>query len=311
MRVLAATVSELASIGTKKSGTTGRQISKGGRPGRNMGTYSTCIFCWGNDFKPSREDVLRQWVRKEYPATTWQISDFETKYRFASRKGLDGVISKAPCTRCSNVWMERLESKARPILVPMMHGVHCMLNQSKQTSIAAWLLKTAMDYDLRTDLKTGVTYYTPEECHAMMSSNFIPPDTRMFLAEFRGAPPTFVNLEMGMEVDPTKIPYMCEGIMGLETYTATFVIKHLVLQVFSFRRPELMMNEPLDFEIADCWSPLGVQIWPIQSPTISWPPPGCLDNENLNPFAARWQEFYLLFRGKHRIHVGSGTSIFQ
>ena len=284
---------------------------KGVDTGRNMATYSTCIFCWRNDYKPSREDVLRQWVQKKVPAFSWQITDLEIRYRFASRKGLDGVISKAPCSRCSNVWMERLESKARPLLVPMIHGVHCKLNQSNQTSIAAWLLKTAMDFDLRTVPKIGVTYYTPEECHAMMSSNFIPSDTRMFLAEFRGTPPTFVNHAMGVEVDPTTLPPKCEGMMGLETYTATFVLKHLVLQVFSFRRPEMMMTEPLDFQIADWWTPPGVQIWPIQSSTISWPPPRCLDNETLNPFAARWQEFFLHIRGKYRIPVRSLTSILQ
>jgi hypothetical protein len=51
---------------------------------------------------------------------------------------------RAFCKSCNNGWMSDLESKAKPILEPMLTGTPKALGTSDQTLLATWVIKTGM-----------------------------------------------------------------------------------------------------------------------------------------------------------------------
>lgn len=260
-----------------------------------MPIYSTCIFCNRTDSKPSREDVLPRWIAREFPDTPWNVKNVITDKTFRTHKHL-GIISKRPCRRCNNEWMSRLEYEAQPVLAPLMHGRTATLSVNDQLLIARWLLKTSIMFDLHYE-KTRECYFTPSECQNIVQSLSVPRDTVMFLAHFRGSQAEILTREIGWEADPETLPEAYQDMLGFEAYTATFAIKHLALQLFSFRRPKHLPDADLSVEIADVWSDAEIQIWPpVVSGPVTWPPRLFLDDSGFDLFDGRWKDMSLLQR---------------
>ena len=262
---------------------------------RFMSNYRTCAFCLKNDSRPSREDVFAKWIAREFPGDeAWSAFEYETgQLRGKSRK-IVGLICKRVCERCNYGWMSKLEDKAKPILLPLMHARKTTLSADDQLLLARWFIKTANTYDLTAKRKREC-YFTADERHSLMNSLSLPPDTGIFIAQYRGTIGNIIALESHMAPTRETLPKEHEQLLDTHGYAGTFVIKHLALQVFSFRRGDSLTGKRLDFMTPTRWAGAAVQIWPIRN-IVNWPPRLLLDDAGLKAFAGRWTDMGLLVR---------------
>lgn len=250
-----------------------------------MRTYPTCIFCNRNDSKPSLEHVLPTWIAEEFPAAYWEIENFYTDRTFKAYNNL-GLKKRKPCVRCNNTWMSQLEVAAKPTLSRLIHGKRTTLTPDDQLLIIRWFTKTAIMFDLVPEKKRE-PYFNQDECQALMQSLAFPPNTNFFLAQYHGtrdATTTDAHLPLTVARRPYTDP---SSVVFVKGYTATFSIKHLVLQVFSLRHPKEYPSEPVTLSVEACEGAV-IDIWPM-SGTVDWPPPLTLDDDGFKFFADRWE----------------------
>ena len=180
--------------------------------------------------------------------------------------------------------MSKLEAKAKPVLVPLMHGEKTTLTASDRLTIVRWFIKTAILYEFLGGLERGPNkFFTPEERHALMQSLSLPQSTLVFLSRYRGTK-DITTREMRLPFDvqrrDDKRTFPAEG------YSVTFAIKQLAIQMFSIRWPEDPEIDRLDISIPN-WGPAEVQIWPAEG-DVAWPAPYHLDDKGLDLFTERW-----------------------
>ncbi|HEX9629350.1 MAG TPA: hypothetical protein VF961_04975, partial [Pyrinomonadaceae bacterium] len=112
----------------------------------------------------------------------------------------------------------------------------------------------------------------------------VPQNTMFFIARYRGDK-DIVTREMRLPLNLGR-PEPNAPVVEIEGYTATFAIKHLVLQVFSVRRPEQFADEVIRFFVP-AFEGACFQIWPIET-AIQWPTKFFLDNAAFDLFTERW-----------------------
>jgi len=252
-----------------------------------MTTYSTCVFCGRNDSPRTREHVIADWIAREFPDPKWTRITPNTGKRIPFKNSL-GLVLKKVCKRCNTGWMRELESSVKPILRPLIHA-HRGINLSlaNQWLIATWYFKTASAYDVVEQSKRPC-FFSPDERRALESSQSLPFECRISLAQYRGTMGHVFMLESYISPDSQNHFPDSHG------YAITFVIKHVALQVFIYRRGKDLRGKTLDFVLAPAWQSASFQIWPPVHDVINWPPPRLLDNAGLIAFANRWGGMNLL-----------------
>jgi hypothetical protein len=243
-----------------------------------MSKKNPCIFCGKrSSARHHKEDVLPKWIAREFPGT-WRTVFGQSGKTFAKR-GEIGIVSRLPCTECNNGWMSRLESAAKPVLIPLMKGVASDLAPEQQKIISAWLLKTCIMVEVLHD--TNPDYFEAGDRKALKESLAIPAQTSVFLARYVGAHEIRIH-EMPLDLAFGPL----ESAAWSYSYSATLAIKQLAFQIFSFRTPE---NHSLTVtpEIPRFWHDATIQIWPTGN-SVRWPPPFALDDKAFDFFANRW-----------------------
>jgi hypothetical protein len=195
-----------------------------------------------------------------------------------------GMISRAPCERCNNTWMSALESAAKPILAPLMHGNEAVLTPEEQLLIVRWFIKTIIMYEFLGGEERGPKYFQPAERHALMQSLSVPVQTLFFLGRY-GGEQDIITRESRLPLIVTQ-PVSLEPI-EIEGYTATIAIKQLALQVFSVRWPPDPVIGSLQFSIPGNWDDAVVDIGPTTG-NVKWPPPAYFDDPGFGLFMNRW-----------------------
>lgn len=245
-----------------------------------MPKHRLCMFCGeASTTKHHKEDVLPKWIAREFPDDVWNISNHDASRTYQTRGEL-GLTTRGPCTKCNNGWMSKLESMARPVLAPLMHGTPSELTKREQYIITLWFLKTCMVHEFLQPEKAP--YFRDVERKALMQSLAIPPITWLFLGRYIGER-TIMTSEMAMNltVGEEANPKTTNG------YSATFAIKQLALQVFTVHRPEGVKTDTFGFKMSRQWDTATVQIWPILG-LARWPQSVYFDDEGFEVLAARW-----------------------
>ena len=114
--------------------------------------YTSCIFCGGRPL--SREDVIPNWLKKLWgpipgaqatQATSVAQTPFDTPRTTRPRVIRNVTIRvKATCIPCNTGWMSRLDTRAKPFLLPLVLGRSMTLDADGQEAVATWAAKTAI-----------------------------------------------------------------------------------------------------------------------------------------------------------------------
>lgn len=203
----------------------------------------------------------------------------EEWYARPGKKGNMGFIVKKPCGSCNNGWMSRLETKAEPIMWPMIVGNRTEIDSGQQITLAKWLLKTSMVWELYR--RRSPKYFKPRERLDMSAERAdLPPHMLFFLARFR-------SLSSGdacffSEYD-LPLAFESEGRHVADAYVSTFAIGELALQIFAHR-----LNKPdLRFHIKKSWEDAEFR-FAHSLRTIQWPPKLTLSDDSIEVFHRRW-----------------------
>lgn len=151
-----------------------------------------CIFCSnGKSFK-SKEHVFPQWVLEElnlrntvrpFSETSLQnINDTQPIFdrKTKAKKNFGNYVSPFVCDDCNLGWMSRLEAKAKPVLLPLIHGTGSLdtLSKEEKVLISRWAAKTACVID-SVNQPTDLIYLAAESAEIRTRYN-LPPGWAVF-----------------------------------------------------------------------------------------------------------------------------------
>ena len=180
--------------------------------------------------------------------------------------------------------MRDLEEAVKPLLVPMFHMSEVALSPDDQITIAHWLMKTAMTYDLAC-ATFREPFFEQAEREALLSME-MSLEGAMHLACYDGA---FMAQIKTLNAPLTVDPKAQDHLGNAQAYALTLLVKHLALQIFVLRRSK--RSSIKRFTIPRQWLPATVQIWPV-SGTVVWPPKFFLSDPSVfERFADRWNRF--------------------
>jgi hypothetical protein len=246
-----------------------------------MSKHPPCIFCGKSGSKPhDKEDVLPKWIAREFGDEVWKIQSQHSDRVFGARGHL-GLVSREVCKQCNNVWMSQLESAAKPILKPMMDGIPSELTPQQQHIVALWFLKTCIMHEVLHD--ENPRFFSDVDRKALMGFGAISPATLVFLAHYVG------NFDILTRENPMDLFFGEGEDPATYGYSATFAIKQLALQIFTFHTPKhLPPNSTIRLRMSADWDRAVIQIWPILG-NANWPPPFLFNDEGFEQFTERWK----------------------
>jgi hypothetical protein len=237
----------------------------------NLATARTCIFCGAA--AGSREHVFPQWLNDVfgYNATdsgpaTWRMTNAGVQVREFPKTDVATLVTRRVCHSCNTGWMARLESRAQPVLTPLIERQAVKsISASDAILIATWGVKTAMT--LATAAATEVNHWFPaEDCAIVRSQDRPPSNYNIFAAALAGPGPaiSYAAAVASVDVSPPN-----EG----DLYTYTIEVGGLVLQSnrTTTARPKFPGLDRVAVRSAD-----EIPVFP-PVPTFDWPPSQILD----------------------------------
>ena len=235
-----------------------------------------CLFCQARP--GSREHLFPNWLNSTFPVDPTQPKP-ELARHAASAEGVHAAIwtalemasavTKLVCHDCNTGWMSRLESRAKPLLEPMMLGHPQTLNPSEQLTVATWACKTVVVFEATLSTEDN---FSIEDRQVIMSEDRPPASTEVIVAAVIGeiAPMHYAGAKIGLDVGD-------EGRMKLHFHTVQ--AGTLVLQIIrrdppptnygSLGRTALPRELELPFDTTSTVFPT--------SDRSSWPPSRTLD----------------------------------
>ncbi len=242
-----------------------------------------CIYC-GQTGNMSKEDVWPTWL---HGLITRNIPSYALRdLRFDSLKNLDKATATEKkksgdprtlrvrwvCQGCNNGWMSQLQEKAKPIVLPFMHGEQSVLNQDQQKTFAGWAAMNVMTAEFRdvrnlsvsaVDRKSLMETRVPPENWKIWIGNLDTEKWKAYYIHHRmKVLPDDAPLELGhVETVPIDVVNGCARFYN--TQTTTIIYEKLYIYAFS-SDVALFTKE---------FSPGPVcQLWPIKEKELRWPP---------------------------------------
>lgn len=228
-----------------------------------------CVFCGARP--TTNEHVFPQWLLGVIPGAgelthTWAAPEgSDSISREWTNDVLDFKANVVCGPECNNGWMERLETRARPFLEPMIRGRRTMLLPAGARTVAHWALKTALMIDFAQEAEhrsVPASVY-----HELYSAQDVLLQTFVWVAacEFGAgalARARTLHLEPG---DPQQVGF-----------GATLRVGHLVLEIIRVptkNEKTLEIRGPLTAGIR--------RLWPYTN-VVSWPPATVFDRDEVS-----------------------------
>jgi hypothetical protein len=229
-----------------------------------------CIFCDG--YPVTKEHMWPDWLRNYIP---------RAKSKFYSRSGIlfrsrtDAKIVlhhgdphsgriRCVCRTCNSGWMSVLQSRTKPILIPLLRGDRYSLRKREQGILAAWVTMFAMVAEFR--LRSGdLAAISKDERRRFMETQRPLHNWKIWIGaigdeNWKGrythtTLPVYSSGEIVKRTNNTvPIP---------NTQTTTFVVNKLYVHAIS--------SSVVDLHKQQISTRLVQRIWPLTK-TIKWPP---------------------------------------
>lgn len=240
-----------------------------------------CIFCgrqdlsrehvwptWSHEYV-RRPDNPKQYIRRRLTTSSRthvsKETGSETKHGDVTTTKL-----KVVCERhCNNGWMSRLETRVKPILVPMLTGNRVLMSKYNQEIVATWIAMKMMtaEFSVPDDIVTPAIERTlvmgrrlPSEMMAIWIGRY----------QGKGWHNAYLRHAASIGFAPAgTIPIAPKGSVPKTVQAQTFFIGELFVQVVTTTVRQLIFQTPPAF------APIIRQIWPFQY-EFSWPPTASL-----------------------------------
>ncbi|MEX0950410.1 MAG: hypothetical protein WD296_16605 [Acidimicrobiia bacterium] len=238
-----------------------------------------CVFCQNSPI--NREHAWPDWLTDEFNGMGG-FEGFVYSARGKTWRSAKRLTHKvhAPCKACNGGWMSALETAARPILQPLIHGTDVTrgeLAREAQHLLALWIAKTCMMLDLTVDPPTvfapsdygwlGVHKEPPHGTQTWFTAVKEPARASSYFRKLsQPIPDAWITVETPLEAAAKAKAPKVHG----PAYRLTFTIGHLVAQQFGHPTLNLVglqyngrIAEPMD----SLWPPVeGVlPVWPPET----------------------------------------------
>jgi hypothetical protein len=239
----------------------------------------SCIFCDNN--LGSREHLWPKWIHERKDFGALRLQRGKSTEKIVPNQELK---VKTVCVTCSTGWMSGLEAENIPIIGSMMQDISTPLEGAQQKSIAAWSVKTAMMSDSMKGRNAPNRFYDRDECVNMRRTPQIPDRTRIWIGRVDG-------MHLGDFGTDFTILSQDKRRIGMGS-VATIVAGHFISQVVTLHSvSEYEGHIEISCTPGD-WNNMLIQIWPIEKPTVQWPPKTSFTNGGAHGIAYlvdRWR----------------------
>ncbi len=235
----------------------------------------TCIFC-GIHRLASVEDVISRWIRYALNLTSPVTIRAEPTGASVRRQHLVVTLRGMVCEACNTGWMHDLEEKVKPFVKPMLTNKHDVdLDATQQHDLARWavmkvlLMEHAMR-QLTTELRTTVGYAPSDpELVWLMKEAVPPPRSRVWLGAF-DAEGTYAVTTQARLLTSAPVP----DAAPVPAHMTTLTIGCVLVQAFTtdFVQADAHSLQPYNADPPWPYSQALTRVWPINQPTVHWPP---------------------------------------
>jgi hypothetical protein len=241
-----------------------------------------CIFC-GEPFGPSRqrsdEHAAPKWCGEILP----DRGQAEHKHVVETAEGRDeqdqGIrdpfttVAGDICKPCNNGWMEELEDWAKRWLAKPITGQRRSLRYWRQALAASWAIKTAMVWECVSPTDQMITAGALRIFHQLQRPSG---NQQVWTARYSGSDPHSFRRTVASVIGSR--PEGASDPDNPHAYLITLSIGELAFVIFGYLLAPPMPNVTLPQRFA---SKL-VQIWPLATEIVEWPPAHALDDADLD-----------------------------
>ncbi len=244
-----------------------------------------CIFCQ-QIRKMTSEHIWGQWVQDYVPRTANKHDLGNVVVRKPGEpdppqvriRAGDPINAQVPvvCGPCNSGWLSGIQTRAKPLLIPLFDGRTCSLDESAQAIVASWIAMSTMtgEYISRDNVKVAVSQ--PDRTWLM--NNRTPPlDWRIWIGRHKKIAPSgqWVHVTLPM-TDSDDLPEVLSDDDRLpKLQTIAFTVGQLFAVAMSCHYPGI--TGIWDWRTARRARTRLEQIWPVKQMTLFWPPPTMTD----------------------------------
>jgi hypothetical protein len=235
-----------------------------------------CLFC--DNKAGSREHLWPAWIHERLQITTpIRIAIGKKPVQKSSNPE---IKVKTVCGTCNNGWMSALEGQCVPLVGSLVQDISTPLDDSQQSLLTAWALKTAMVTD-STNKTTRNLFYEKSEREKLRANYTIPERTKVWIGRASRSSLAAIGTDVWIDLAPT--PKVAKSSV------TTIVVGHLAIQVFSIHvLPDHLQSEAAITAVQPKpgrWDESLLPVWPIGSRPIMWPPRLTFDTVNSGPLS--------------------------
>jgi hypothetical protein len=236
-----------------------------------------CIFCRRADL--TNEHIWAKWLRPYLPrmqsfsSLTSTVYPERSDFLRRSRVGdLHNRRLRIVCARCNNGWMNRLQTCAKPFLLPLIKGEATALDVKARETVAAWIAMTvtvAEYFEERITTTVGDRYYLrkarkPSDRWIIRIGHFVRRNWKAHL----------VHHTFPISSRKHRIQRDQAGSPRPNTQTTAFTVGQIY--VFAATCPTDVFEQ---WRVTADGAGKLAQIWPIKRNVIGWPPTALTDRE--------------------------------
>jgi len=245
-----------------------------------------CAFCPTEAKKLSGEHIWDDWLNRALPTKRFRV-----RQRFSQLdpfRQYDAVALKEKlsvvCETCNNKWMSDVSNRAKKVLHEMVvAGKRTILFQADLRVVAAFGFMKCVVGDHAT--RGEDPFFSRAARERFRTSLTIPSEVQMWIAAFQGA-----YRYSGKFTTSLLAPSEPGPLEGIEFYSHTYVIGHLVLQTLApgWKRVHDRVRPLPTLEPGTDWLPAAIQFLPENGSALEWPPPKYLGDSTIQRFMDRF-----------------------
>jgi hypothetical protein len=247
-----------------------------------------CVFCLEAPSNMTGEHVWGDWVTSHLPRTSNKHNHANVyvprpgepepaKVRIRAGDPLSSQV-KVVCDRCNSGWLNRIQQKARPLLLSLFEGATHQIDADAQSKIAAWIAMATMTGEYLSQDEKRITV-PPSDRDWLRAHSTAPAHWGIWIGRYpwRRAVPQWVHVSIPVINSDTLPDQLTEADRRPNTQTTAFSLGEL----FAFVMSSEILGIPRgwDWRTAPSANFKLHPLWPIQQPLLPWPPAAMTDVE--------------------------------
>jgi len=245
-----------------------------------------CAFCPTEAVKLSGEHIWDDWLNRALPTKRFRVR--QRRSTAEPFREYDALVLKerlaVVCEKCNHTWMSRLTDRVKRSFADMIiQGRPVSLRDEELGLIAAFTFMKAVVADHATPKPEP--FFTRAAREYFRETLAVPSDIQMWLAAYQGS-----QRFAGKFNTAILTPNEPSPLTGIEFYSFTYVVGHLVVQSLAARWTQIGRRAtPTPFLKPDVyWDPAAVRFWPNVPVPVTWPPSKYLGDNTIDNFIARF-----------------------